>query len=133
VRSTKQKNNKFKKLFLRAYRAELKHRLNQWKHNIAYKEEKGGQLKKIIIDKMKIRLYRQAFDRFTRQMNDLKKEVQVNNRLDDVCHRFNMRKMRASFNGVSSNAKQLIEAKKKFKKCLLRAIHIDLKKSMSIW
>ena len=118
---------------LRAYRAELRHRLNQWKHRISRQDAKSLVLKKTVIENLRLRLKRQAFDMFSKQVKNVINEEHVNRRLKEVRHRFATRILRRCFLGIVRNGVGLIEARKSIKKVLERRQHEDLKFCLSLW
>jgi len=63
VRNKNKGKGRFKKMLLKAYKAELKYRLHQWKARVDTHSNTGGKVEKTIIKKMKNRFLRQAFDR----------------------------------------------------------------------
>lgn len=75
VRSVKKGNTKFKRMLLKAYHTELKHRLLQWKSKIVTEQSKGEQLRRGVLNKWQKRLYREAFDKFRNQHKSMKREI----------------------------------------------------------
>lgn len=98
VRSQNHGNSKYRKLILKAYLRELKYRFEQWKYGTSTQKKDSALLNKIVLDKMKKRLYKQAFDMFCRKQQQLKREEGLTQKTDDLVQRFERRRLRKYFN-----------------------------------
>ena len=105
VRSVNKGKAKFKRLLLKAYKAELKHRLNQWKIRVDNQNYAGDKLQKQLLLRMKNRIIKQAFDRFISGAKRLRQMDRNQDRSSYLREKLEQKRIRKVFNYFCSNVK----------------------------
>ena len=111
VRSGNKGKAKFKKMLRKAYLAELRYRLNQWKVRVDKQNSTGNKVEKTIIKKMKMRFVRQAFDRLKAGSKRLKQMERHEDRCGQIQEKLKNRLLRKVFDFFCRNVTHQKEAR----------------------
>lgn len=133
VSSVRQGNAKFKRMIIKAYKKELKYRVEQWKEALKSRSEKMQKLDKAVVAKVKKRFYRQIFDMYKSKIDAIKRAENADNRFDDVLYRFETRKLRKAYNIIASLVHVHREQRQVFKKVLNSYNYKVSKHMFEVW
>ena len=111
MRSGNKGKAKFKKMLRKAYLAELRYRLGQWKARVDKQNNTGQKVEKTIIKKMKMRFVRQAFDRLKAGAKRLKQMERHEDRCGQIQEKLKNRLLRKVFDFFCRNVSHQKEAR----------------------
>ena len=118
VRAGNTKNKKFRDLLLKAYKSELKFRLQQWKAILKDNEMKATVVEKNIIRRIRLRVLKANFIRYRSQVQKKKSTTLKAYRADDIYAKYTYMKVRQIYNAWHAMIASEQKARRKFKKLL---------------
>lgn len=133
VRSNNKGFAKYKRMIKKAYINELKLQFNKWKGKVNKENKQNATFNKIVIDKWKKRLYREAFDKFKLKTDKLKRKERLDVKTEDRVAIYKKRRLAKFFNMLSANRGHNQMVRKAIRPLLEKNYHAILKDILTRW